>query len=81
MFDFNWIQIGIIMTKHVLKLSLGLLFGTSNILSLGQGNSRTHLSDKEKNEKNVDDHDLRKKIEKRKKSRAKIKKKVSFCQK
>jgi len=34
---------------------LGLLFGINNILSLGWGNSRTHLSLKEKNEKNVDD--------------------------
>jgi len=29
-----------------LKLSLGLLFGISNIFSLGWGNSRTHLSEK-----------------------------------
>jgi len=41
------------MTAHALKLSLGLLFGISNILSLGWGNSRTHLSEKEKN---VDEH-------------------------
>ena len=39
------------MTAHALKLSLGMLFGISNILSLGWGNSRTHLSEKEKNEK------------------------------
>jgi len=30
------------MTAHVLKLRLGLLFGISNILSLGWGNGRTH---------------------------------------
>jgi len=35
-----------------LKLSLGLLFGISNILSLGWGNYRTYLSEKlKKNEK------------------------------
>ena len=38
------------MTANALKLSLGLLFGISNILSLGWGNSRTHLSEKEKNQ-------------------------------
>jgi len=38
------------MIAHVLKLSLRLLFGISNILSLEWGNSRTHLSEK-KNEK------------------------------
>jgi len=39
------------MTTHALKLSLGLLFGINNILSLGWGNSITHLSEKEKKEK------------------------------
>jgi len=39
------------MTAHVLKLSLGLLFGINNILSLGWGNSRAHLSEKEKMKK------------------------------
>jgi hypothetical protein len=38
------------LTEYGLKLSLGLLFGTSNILSLGWGSSRTYLS-KRKNEK------------------------------
>jgi len=36
------------MTAHALKLSLGLLFGLINILSLGWGNSRTHLSKEKK---------------------------------
>jgi len=31
------------MTAHVLKLCLGLLFGISNIISLGWGNSRTYF--------------------------------------
>jgi len=44
------------MIAHAMKLSLGLLFGISSILSLGWGNSRTHLLEKEKNEKNVDNH-------------------------
>jgi hypothetical protein len=39
------------MIAHVLKQSFWLLFGISNILSLGWGNSKTHLSEKEKNEK------------------------------
>jgi len=39
------------MTSHAMKLSMGLLFGISNILSLGWGNSKTHLSEKQKNEK------------------------------
>jgi hypothetical protein len=34
------------MTAHALKLSLGLLFGIRNILSLGWGNNRTHLLEK-----------------------------------
>jgi hypothetical protein len=60
------------MNAHALKLSLGLLFGISNILSLGWGNSRTHLSKNEKKWKNVDDHgSTHKKNSKRKKSRAK----------
>jgi len=31
------------MIAHVLKLSLGLLFGIGNILILGWGNSRTYF--------------------------------------
>jgi len=53
-----------------LKLSLGLLFGISNILSLGWDNSRTHL--------------YKKKIETRKKIKSQkygFLKKKSFCQK
>jgi len=34
------------MVGYGLKLSLGLLFGISNILSLGWGKSETHLSKK-----------------------------------
>jgi len=49
------------MTAHDLKLCFGLLFEISNILSLGWGNSRTHLSEKEKMKKNVDDHGSTKK--------------------
>jgi hypothetical protein len=66
------------MNAHVLKLSLGLLFGISNILSLRWGNSRIYLS------KKVDDHGSTKK---NKKSRAKkfglLKKCIflAFCQK
>jgi ribosome biogenesis protein Nip4 len=44
------------MIAHALKLNLGLLFRISNILSLGWGNGRTHLSEKGKMKKNVDDH-------------------------
>jgi len=55
------------MTAHVLKLSLGLLFGIMNILSLGWGNSRTHLSEKEKKSKNVDDNGSTQKKNRKKK--------------
>jgi len=44
------------MTAHALKLSLGLLFRISSILSLGWGNNRTYLSEEKKVKKNVDDH-------------------------
>jgi hypothetical protein len=55
--------------EHVLKLSLGLLFGISNILSLGWGNSRTHLSEKRtKNEKMWLTKDLHTKNRKKKKN-------------
>jgi len=36
------------MIAHALKLSLGLFFGINTILNLGWGNSRTHLSEKER---------------------------------
>jgi len=41
------------MTADALKLSLGLLFGICNILSLWWGVSITHLLEKEKNEKKM----------------------------
>jgi len=70
------------MTAHALKLSLGLLFEISNILSLGWGNSRTHFSEKVKNEKkNIDDHgSTHTKIEKEIKSQKKwsLKKKYVY---
>jgi len=53
------------MTSHVLKLSLGLLFGISNILSWRWRKSKTYLKEK----KIVDDHGYaKKKIEKKKKN-------------
>jgi len=36
------------MTAHALKLSLGLLFGISNVISLGWGNSRNICLKKKK---------------------------------
>ena len=53
-----------------MKLSLRLLFGISNILSLGWGNSKTHFSERKKN---VDGHEStqQKNRKKKKKSRAK----------
>jgi hypothetical protein len=69
------------MTAHALKLSLGLLFGIRNILSLGWGNNRTHLLEK-KNEKNVDDHESTQKKGKNQEAKKwSHKKKVCFCQK
>jgi hypothetical protein len=57
------------MIEYGLKLSLRLLFGISNILSLGWGNSRTYLFEKEKNEKkNVDCHGSTQKNRKKKKN-------------
>jgi len=71
------------MTAHALKLSLGLLFGIRNILSLEWGNSRTRLSEKEKN---VDDYEYtHKKIAKNKKIKSQkkwsLKKKGMFLSK
>jgi len=54
-----------------LKLSLGLLFGISNILSFWWGNSKTYFVRKRKKEKNVDNHGPTKKIETRKKIKSK----------
>jgi len=73
------------MTAHALKLSLWLLFGISNILSLRWGNNRTHLQEK-KWKRNVDDHgSTHKKIEGKKDQETKKwslqKKKIWFCQK
>jgi hypothetical protein len=61
-------------TWYGLKLSLRLLFGIMNILSLGWGTSRTYLLKSKKwKKKNVDYHGStqKKNIEKDKKSRAK----------
>jgi len=44
------------LTEYDLKLSLGLLFGISNILGLGWGNSRTYLLEEKNEKKNVDYH-------------------------
>jgi len=64
------------------KPSSGMLFGISNILSLGWGKSRTHFSKKEKNEKKVDNHVSKKKNRKKKKNQelnnGLIKKRVHF---
>jgi len=58
------------MTAYVLKLSLGLLFEISNILSLGWGNNRTHLWEK-KTKKFIWPCIYTQKNRKKKKSRAK----------